>query len=52
LWRINEKREVGLGFDWASEIRGEGQACGRLYTTLLLWKPSLSIDDLAHDDCS
>ena len=52
LWRISEKREAGLGFDRAFEIRGEGRSCTRHYTTIVLWKPSLSIDNLAYDDCS
>ena len=52
LWRISEKREAGLGFDRAFEIRGEGRSCTQHYTTILLWKPALSIDNLAYDDCS
>jgi len=52
LWRINEKHEVGLGFDRAFEIRREDRSCTQHYTTVLLWKPSLSIDNLAYDDCS
>src|SRR5512139_1406924 len=44
LWRISEKRETGLGFDRAFEIRGADRLCTQHYTTLLLWKPSLSID--------
>ena len=52
LWRINERREVGLGFDRAFEIRQEDQTCTQHYTILLLWKPALTIDNLAYDDCS
>lgn len=52
LWRIIEKREVGLGFDRAFEIRREDQTCTQHYTLILLWKPALTIDNLAYDDCS
>jgi hypothetical protein len=52
LWRITEKREVGLGFDRAFEIRKEDRSCTQHYTILLLWKPALAIDNLAYNDCS
>jgi len=52
LWRISEKREIGLGFDRAFEIRRDDRSCTQHYTTVLLWRPSLSIDNLAYDDCS
>ncbi|CAG0936351.1 hypothetical protein TFLX_05221 [Thermoflexales bacterium] len=51
LWRINEKRETGLGFDRAFETRRAARSCTQHYTTIVLWKPSLSIDNLAYDDC-
>ena len=51
LWRISEKRETGLGFDRAFEIRRDDRSCTQHYTTVLLWRPSLSIDNLAYDDC-
>ncbi len=52
LWRITEKRETGLGFDRAFESRTEDRTCTQHYTTILLWKPNLLIDNLAYDDCS
>jgi hypothetical protein len=52
LWRINEKRETGLGFDRAFEFHGDDRSCMQHYTMILLWKPALSIDNLAYDDCS
>ena len=52
LWRIVEKHEVGLGFDRAFEIRQEDQSCMQHYTAILLWKPALTIDNLAYADCS
>ncbi len=52
LWRIVEKREVGLGFDRAFETRREDRSCVQHYTLLLLWKPALTIDNLAYNDCS
>ena len=52
LWRISEKRDTGLGFDRAFEIRREDRSCTQHYTTILLWKPALAIDNLAYDDCS
>ena len=52
LWRIAETRGTGLGFDRAFEIRQEDRSCTQHYTLILLWKPALSIDNLAYDDCS
>lgn len=52
LWRIAGKSETGVGLDRAFEIRKDDRSCLQHYTTLLLWKPSLSIDSLAYDDCS
>lgn len=52
LWRIADKRDVGLGFDRVVEIRKEDQSCTQHYTLILLWKPALAIDNLAYDDCS
>jgi hypothetical protein len=52
LWRISEKREVGLGFDRAFEIRRGDRSCTQHYTIILLWRPALTIDSLAYDDCS
>ena len=52
LWRINAKSEVGLGFDRTFEFRRDDRSCTQHYTTILLWKPALAIDNLAYDDCS
>jgi len=52
LWTINAKRQTGLGIDRAFEIRTTDQACSQHYTTIVLWKPALAIDNVAYDDCS
>ncbi len=52
LWRIATRSEVGLGFDRAFAIRKDDRSCLQHYTTLLLWRPSLSVDNLSYDDCS
>ena len=52
LWRINAKRETGLGFDRAFEFRRDARSCTQHYTVILLWKPALAIDNLAYADCS
>lgn len=52
LWRIAGKNEVGLGFDRAVEIRKDDRSCMQHHTLLLLWKPALTVDSLAYDDCS
>ncbi len=52
LWAIRESRQTGLGFDWAYEAPQNGRACLHHTVTLLLWKPSLSLDNIAYDDCS
>ena len=40
LWAINAKRETGLGFDRAFEIRTRDRSCMQHYTMIVLWKPS------------
>ena len=50
-WRINEKRETGLGFDRAVEIRQADRSCTQHYTAIVLWKPAFSLDNLAYDNC-
>ena len=52
LWAIKAKRETGLGFDRAFEIQREDRSCTQHYTTIVLWKPALAIDNVAYDDCS
>ncbi len=52
LWRITARSEVGLGFDRAFAIRKDDRSCLQHYTTLLLWRPGLSVDNLSYDDCS
>jgi hypothetical protein len=52
VWRIVAKREVGLGFDRVFEIRRDDRTCTQHYTTILLWRHSLSVDNQAYDDCS
>jgi hypothetical protein len=52
LWAINTKRETGLGLDRAFEIHTANRSCRQHYTTIMLWKPALAIDNVAYDDCS
>jgi hypothetical protein len=52
LWAIRAKRETGVGFDRAIEISREDRTCLQHYTTIVLWKPALTIDNAAYDDCS
>ena len=52
VWAINARRQTGLGFDRAFEIRTTDRACTQHYTTIVLWKPALAIDSVAYDDCS
>jgi hypothetical protein len=52
LWRVATKTEVGLGLDRAFEIRRDDRSCTQHYTAILLWKPALTIDNLAYADCS
>jgi hypothetical protein len=52
LWRISERSETGLGFDRAFEFRQADRACTQHYTTILLWRPGLAVDNLAYADCS
>ncbi len=52
LWAIREKTGTGLGFDRSYGTQQGDRVCQRHAVTILLWKPSLSIDNLAYDDCS
>ena len=52
VWAINAQRKTGLGLDRAFEIRTTDRACTQHYTTIVLWKPALAIDNVAYDDCS
>lgn len=52
LWAVNTKRETGLGLDRAFEIRTADRSCRQHYTTIVLWRPALAIDNVAFDDCS
>ena len=52
LWAINAQRETGLGFDRAFEVRREDRSCAQHITTIVLWKPALTLDSVAYDDCS
>jgi len=52
LWAIREKRETGLGFDRAYEAAQNDGACVHHDVTILLWKPALSLESVAYDDCS
>lgn len=52
LWAIREKRETGLGFDRSFETQQADRVCVQHNVILLLWKPTLSIDNLSYNDCS
>ena len=52
VWAINENHEVGVGLDRAFEIAREDRSCQQHYTTIVLWKPALAVENLAYDDCS
>ncbi len=52
LWRIVGKPSTGLGFDRAFEIRPANRSCLHHDTLIVLWKPTLSFDNLTYDDCS
>lgn len=52
LWAVREKRETGLGFDRAYEAAQNDRICVHHDVTILLWKPALSLENVAYDDCS
>ncbi len=51
LWAINAGTQTGVGFDRAVEIQQVDQACSQHYTTIVLWKPRLNIDNVVYDNC-
>ncbi len=52
LWAIHEKLNVGLGFDRSFRAPSSGQPCLHHNVTILLWKPAVSLENVAYDDCS
>ncbi len=52
LWAIRERRETGLGLDRAYGAAQTDRACTHHAVTILLWKPALSLENVAYDDCS
>ena len=51
LWSINERRQTGVGLQRSFEFQRETKACTHTDVTLLLWRPSLSIENLGYDNC-
>ena len=51
LWSINERAQTGVAMQRSYGVQRSGQTCTHFDITFLLWKPSLSIDNKAYDDC-
>ena len=51
LWPINEKTQTGVGLQRSFGVQREGQVCAHFDVTFLFWRPSLSIENVAYDDC-
>ena len=51
LWAIKEKAGTGLGLQRSYRVDRESQACTHFEVLLLLWRPALSLDNSAYDDC-
>jgi len=52
LWAIREKQDTGLGLDRSYGTSQTDRVCTHHNVTILLWKPALSLDNVAYDDCS
>ena len=51
LWSINEKAQTGLGLQRSYAMQQGGQACHHFDVTFLIWRPRLSLDSVAYDQC-
>ena len=51
LWSVNEPNQTGVGLQRSYTVQNHGQTCVHFDVTFLLWKPKLSIDNLAYDNC-
>ncbi len=51
LWSINDRTQTGVALQRSYGVQQADKACTHFEVTFLLWKPSLSIDNKAYDDC-
>ena len=51
LWAINDRAQTGVALQRSYGVQQNNRACVHFDVTFLLWKPSLSIDSKAYDDC-
>ena len=51
LWAITERSGTGLGLQRSYRIQRQGSTCTHFDVTFLLWRPTLSLDNRAYDDC-
>jgi hypothetical protein len=52
LWLITDQRQTGVGLQRSFGVQHDGQACRHFDVTILLWRPRVSIENVAYDDCS
>jgi hypothetical protein len=51
LWTINDRAQTGVALQRSYGVQQADRACKHFDVTFLLWKPSLSVDSKAYDDC-
>ena len=51
LWSVNQPNQTGVGLQRSYRVQNHGQTCVHFDVTFLLWKPTLSIENLAYDNC-
>lgn len=51
LWTITDRSQTGVALERSFGVQQADRACRHFDVTFLLWKPSLSIDNKAYDDC-
>jgi hypothetical protein len=51
LWTITNPQQAGVGFQRSFGVQRDGRSCTHFDVTFILWKPNLSIDNTAYDNC-
>jgi hypothetical protein len=51
LWAINDRAQTGVALQRSYGVQKTDKVCTHFDVTFVLWKPSLSIDNKAYDDC-
>ncbi len=51
LWRINANQQVGLGLQRSWGVQRDNRSCIHYDVTFVFWRPGVSIENSAYEDC-